>query len=181
MHKQVIAVTCFPPSFKGKGSAVAEGVGCSQAAWEQLLHSGTSRSLDLEYQNKKKTQSQLSEQIKDRCVPPLRGWVWALPQPSSVGWWCTREGFRTPVPAAGPSQQLGIVPTPSLLLSHQHSSCPLPSAVHILPYTCTTSLSHSPSSYTKKELFTSFLQVSIPPLLWLKWRDGVVVCGKQRL
>lgn len=78
MHKQVIAVTCFPPSFKGKGSAVAEGVGCSQAAWEQLLHSGTSRSLDLEYQNKKKTQSQLSEQIKDRCVPPLRGWIWAL-------------------------------------------------------------------------------------------------------
>lgn len=60
IHEQVIAVTCCPPSSKGKGSAVARA-GCSQAAWEQLLHSGTSRSLDVGYWNKKKAQSPLSE------------------------------------------------------------------------------------------------------------------------
>lgn len=63
--------------------------------------------------------------------------------------WYTGVGFRTPVPAAGPSQQLGILPTPNLLLSHRHSSCALPFISHFLHCICTMCLSHNQSSYIK--------------------------------
>lgn len=108
------------------------------------------------------------------CSPSLRLGL-GSPQPSPVGWWCTRVGFSTPVPAERPRQQLGIAPTPNPLLSHKHSSCPLPSMSHILPYILTTSLSHSLSSYMKKKVY--FLSLGVHPASTLaemeEWGCGV--------
>lgn len=123
------AVACFPPSFKGQGSAAAEEAGCSQPAWEQPL---PPQAWHLGYWNKRKSQvhNSLSRWETNPCVPLLGGQVRGLQWPFSIGWLCTPVVFRSPVPAAGP--------VPSLLPIHKHCFCPLPSVLHIIPYICTS-------------------------------------------